>query len=312
MYVSHEVRPPEDRMDYLGGSDLGAVLGVDEYRTGVTVFREKTGELMRHVDNAHMAWGRRLEGVILERYAELTPGSKVGRPPRDMLLRHPDYPWLGYHPDGFTDDDWVLEAKAPTDRSRHKWGAPEVREYTRAEDVPAPASYVVQAHGGMLLNQCDRADLIVLIGGFDFRIYRMRRDEVLIRKIIQETQKFWEEHVLPRKPPEPTTLEDLEHLFRVDDGSVKQATPEMIELCVAYNDAHREAKTADQIKQKFGLALKTFLGKSSVLVDEAGNTLATWAGHETNRIDVERFREEEPATAENFITTSIVRTLRVR
>jgi len=44
-------------------------------------------------------------------------------------------------------------------------------------------------------------DMAVLIGGNKFREYHIARDDELIGKMGELETKFWNEHVLLRKPP---------------------------------------------------------------------------------------------------------------
>ena len=58
------------RKTYLGGSDLGAVIGVNKYKTALDVYLEKTSEFVEEVNNDATYWGNVLEGVVAQEYSK--------------------------------------------------------------------------------------------------------------------------------------------------------------------------------------------------------------------------------------------------
>jgi len=58
------------RKTYLGGSDLGAVIGVNKYKTALDVYLEKTSEFVEEVNNDATYWGNVLEDVVAQEYSK--------------------------------------------------------------------------------------------------------------------------------------------------------------------------------------------------------------------------------------------------
>lgn len=95
----------EWRRQFLTASDIGAVAGLDEYRTALQVYAEKTGMILAGAENAAMRRGRLLEGAALDYLAEEHPDWRILRPKLfladaesrlgatpDALLELPDEP----------------------------------------------------------------------------------------------------------------------------------------------------------------------------------------------------------------------------
>ena len=61
-----------ERKNYLGGSDLGAIAGLNPYRTALDVYLDKTSDDIREETNAAMRWGNLLEDVVAKAYSEDT------------------------------------------------------------------------------------------------------------------------------------------------------------------------------------------------------------------------------------------------
>ena len=62
----------------IGGSDAGAVCGLNPYRTAMQVYYDKISDDIEENDNEAMRQGRELEEYVAKRFAEAT-GKKVRR-----------------------------------------------------------------------------------------------------------------------------------------------------------------------------------------------------------------------------------------
>lgn len=75
-----------ERRNSIGGSDAGAILGMNLFRTPYSVWAEKTGRLPEQEDNEAMRQGRDLEQYVADRFSEVS-GWKTER--YNYLLRDP-------------------------------------------------------------------------------------------------------------------------------------------------------------------------------------------------------------------------------
>jgi predicted phage-related endonuclease len=103
-----EQRHIEDRNEWLRwrtqdvtASDIGALAGVDEYRTALRVYLEKTGQLVGNPDNEAMRRGRWLEPAVLKAVADTNPEWEVK--PAHVYLRDSELR-IGATPDSFAID----------------------------------------------------------------------------------------------------------------------------------------------------------------------------------------------------------------
>ena len=81
----------KERKKSLGGSDMGAVLGLNKYRSPYTVWAEKTGRIGEEPENEAMRIGRDLEPYVASRFEEV---SRKGVRRMNYLLRREDCPHL--------------------------------------------------------------------------------------------------------------------------------------------------------------------------------------------------------------------------
>lgn len=88
------------RREGIGGSEIGVIAGLNKWQSAYTLWASKTGLLEEtYSDNDAMLWGRILEPVILDRFAELHPELTVT--PGDGTYRNIENPWQHANPDGF-------------------------------------------------------------------------------------------------------------------------------------------------------------------------------------------------------------------
>ena len=240
-----------DRLTGLGGSDMGAILGLNPYRTSFEVWREKSGRAKPFEGNLQTRFGSFAEEFIAREYSDRT-GRQVQR--YNSLLRHPTAPLLGHIdrlvvPAGAKRashkrkirTDLGLEAKTthPLAASRNSdWGEP-------GTDA-VPASYLIQCQVYMLLTGCPHWDLAVLFGNSDFQIYHLHQDQELGEYIVEEASRWWRDYVVADTPPPPSSeLEARQRWPGHTPGKVVDLDEAQAELLRDYAALKRQAKSQE-------------------------------------------------------------------
>lgn len=183
----------EARRHGIGSSDIGTVAGLCPWASPIECWEVKRG--LRVVEETHaMRMGTALEPVIANLYAEdaLRDGESltfpgVVWPSIDGTVRHPSIPWVLASPDRVVvkgrDPVRLVEIKCASHRTAHLWGS----EYDAVPD-----HYRAQIEWQMLTTGVHTADLAVLIGGDEFRIYRgIEHDPVLADALLTIGRDFW-------------------------------------------------------------------------------------------------------------------------
>lgn len=218
-----------ERQTGLGGSELGAVLGVDGWKTALDVWCSKArgvhGEIpplakpLPEIDTPSAfapiveaepaVAGQILEQGIVDLYCHRT-GARVRK---SGTRRHPKHRWAIATPDRLVDheedvdDDHVfargLECKLVGHFMSDEWG----------HDEP-PERVWVQCQWGMAITGLVRWDIAALIGGSSFRTYRVARDDAFIDDALAIAGDWWERHVIADWPPDPVDAADLARFTR--------------------------------------------------------------------------------------------------
>lgn len=183
-----------DRTKGIGGTDIGAIVGVNPWRGIMDIYLEKIGITESQPDNEAMYWGREMEPVLLKRYVKETGETAVFVPqPDELPYIHPKYYWYLGSPDGIVAADGGVDFK--TTGHRNGWGQPGTDE--------VPEWIHTQADWYMGLTDAEWWDIAVLFFSprREFAIYRIPRNQELIDNLIQAGKDFWENHVIPQIPP---------------------------------------------------------------------------------------------------------------
>ena len=110
--------------------------------------------------------------------------------------------------------------------------------------------------------------------------------------MIKELSDFWNQNVVPRTPPDPITVEDVNRLFPLSNPeAVVQADSDVHLTCLALGEINAKIKDLEVKKKKFETEVKLCLLDGEVLEYE-GEVLATWKQAKSSvRFDAKAFKE---------------------
>jgi putative phage-type endonuclease len=250
----------------LGGSDLGAIAGLNPYRTALDVYLDKTSDDITEETNAAMRWGNLLEDVVAKAYSEDT-GYDVEIEPNTIY--HPEYSFLAANIDRWADNKRrILECKTASFLKAKEWGD------SGTDQIPE--SYLIQVAYYAAICDVPKVDIAVLIGGQDFRIYTYERNRELEDKLIKIACNFWYNQIEKRIPPKCVNTKDTFNLFPQSNYHEIVAESNILEKWEQLKALRaEESKIADTI-EKLKTDIQEFMRDYDVLIDNQGNVIATW------------------------------------
>lgn len=294
----------EDRTKGLGGTDIAPILGLHNIgrRERLDVYLEKIGEAEPVAETEPMYWGKSLEENVARRWVELE-GKRVRRVNRDIQPKFA--PWLCVHPDRMVVGEKAgLEIKVSSSLG---WG----EEGT--EDVPG--DYLVQCHTCMAATGAQVWYVAALLFGFGpprLARYVIPRNQGMINVILRESEAFWNDHVLPRTPPEPRSSDAANLRWRqAVAGKVFPATEETVALIGELEEIKADQKELKARRELKELELKRQLQDAEGLISETGDPLVTWKTQTSKRLDTSLLRAERPQLAAQYTAESEFRVLRI-
>lgn len=269
----------------IGSSDAPVAVGLSRYKSPLELWMEKTGKKPSEDLSAKEAvfWGTTLEPIVAQVYAERT-GKKVRRV--NAVLQHPEYRFMLANLDRAVEGGGVLEIKTAGLRSQSQW------------EEGVPLAYQIQVLHQLAVTGKEWADVAVLIGGQEFRIYRMARDAAKIAQLIEMEQAFWQ-HVEKQTPPEvdgsASSSRALALLYPQHSTVLVdyRERPEMNALFSALLEARQRSQSAEQQETILEQRVKEAIGEAEGALFHQGKAL--WKCSKPIRsLDTKKLTQEQP------------------
>lgn len=173
----------------IGGSDIGAILGVNKYKSAIDIYIDKT-EGKKQDGNRFTHFGHKLEKVVFEEFQERHSNTKCYTVPytiqRGVCVANVD----GMVYDPVKDKYGVLELKTTSAYNKDEWTGDTV-----------PQSYYAQVQHYLYVTGLSFAYIACLVGGNDYKEFYIERSLEDIDYIQEKATDFWKNHVMKKVPP---------------------------------------------------------------------------------------------------------------
>lgn len=278
----------------VGGSDIGAIMGLSPFSTPLDIYKAKTEDHQKE-ETQSIEWGNRLEAVIAQKYIENHPDEVVTLSPETIIKDD----WMIANLDGRTEDK-ILEIKTANAHSASVW-----------EDS-VPASYHAQVQWYMAVTGLNKAVIAVLIGGNDYREYEIERDDLFIQEAVIKGKQFWE-NLKKGIPPAPINTKEAAEVFPSHEKGKEVTVSFKVEQAVA--ELERTKLVIESLKkqeERIKAELMNEMQDAEVAKKKDGTVIATWKRSTTKRFNVTNFKEANPEMYEQFKVETSYRTLRLK
>lgn len=276
------------RKQGIGGSDAGAVCGLNPYRTAIQVYYDKTSDSIEKIDNEAMRQGRELEEYVARRFREAS-GKRVRR--ANAIFYDEKNPFMLADVDRMiVGENAGLECKTASPYSEEKW-----------RDDKIPLSYQLQCYHYMSVCNADAWYIAVLIYGRDFKYYRIERDDEVIENLIRIEKEFWNEYVLKRIIPDPDGS-------KTADAAIAERFKESKSVTIPLTGFDERLERRQEIlsivekieteKRQIDQELKLYLGDAEIAENE--HYRVSWKNFSRSSIDEKRLKAEQPEIYEKY------------
>lgn len=233
----------------IGGSDAGAILGLNPYKSSFDVYADKLGLSKPKADTEAMRQGRDLEDYVASRFEEKT-GKRVRR--ENHIIHNSAYPFALANIDRA-----VIGEKAGLECKTTKTLA-----LSRYKNGEYPTEYYCQCVHYMMVTGWEKWYLAVLVLGADFMVFEIERDEEEIQALAEAERRFWTEYVEKKEPPAPdgsvSTDGIIGAMYTDDDGAAVDLSPLDKELA-ALADVKKRIEEAEREKRRMEQEIKLYM-----------------------------------------------------
>lgn len=182
----------EERRNYIGASEIGAILGLDRYKTALDVYNQKLGLTAPFEGNRHTERGNRLERVAADIFAETT-GKRLRR--RNSAFVHPNYPFIVGHVDRTVEGErTIAEIKCPS-----------LAAFRKMQREGLPETYLIQMQVYLGLSGYSEGVYIIFCADqMDCASFDISFDAAIYETAVMSAVNFWNNHVRAGVPPSET------------------------------------------------------------------------------------------------------------
>lgn len=309
-----------ERRKSIGGSEIGAIMGLNKYQSPVSVWANKLGIVPDAEPNEAMIQGTDLEEYVAERFARLT-GKKVRR--CNYILRNDEFPHMHANIDRLVvGEDAGLECKTASALSVSKFKGGEF-----------PASYYAQCVAYMAVTELPIWYLAVVVLGKEFRVFKMVRDgqasempdwcesvtvvdNAEFDAIKSAAVDFWrhvENESIPEIDGSKATSDTLAAMYSGDDPLDIDPLElgDMRDKICSLRDLKDEKSRIEENIRLFENEIKARMKLAETAYCD--DVKITWKSQERTTFDYERFAKDHPSLdLSKYIKTSKNRVFRIK
>ena len=277
-----------ERKNGIGGSEAAAVMGISKYTSPLEIWLIKTGrEEQQDISwKESVEWGSRLEPTVAEKFAEEHPELVVEEP--GCMFASVERPWAFASVDRVLEDGegrrGILEIKTAGSRSSGDW------------DEWVPDYYMAQVDHYLAVTGFEYAWVAVLIGGQEYREYKIDRDEDDINAVSDAVDAFWNEYVekdiMPQVVGSESESRALSRMFSEPSGEMLQMLDADLPELEALEAAKAAKKEAEEQAKKIENEIKAKIGDASGIETETARV--KWVRSEYSKLDTKKLKEEKP------------------
>lgn len=251
------------------GSRIAAALGLSPWTSPFTLFHQMRGNLPESTESAPMEWGTRLEGAVVQKYADNHPNIKLNR--KAGVWQSIEHPFLVASPDGL-----ITAPGAPSPRRPNGILEAKTSQYDDEWDNGPPVWYICQVRLYLLIFGFESADVAVLFHGNDYREYTVGRDETDEALMIKAAEEFLAKVAADEAPPLDgsdstyrTILAMHPEITKIGEGSTVDVPPALVAaladskaILARFTEEHTQLTS--ELAQLMGNAHKAFCNTHKV------------------------------------------------
>lgn len=301
----------------IGGSDAGAILGLNPYSSPLTIYMAKKDIKSDFTGNNTTEWGHILEDPIRKQTANEL-GIAITQVPG--MYTSLEYDWMNANVDGIcvVPDNHVCIVNGTEITGI---GGHEIKtssDGTGFSDSEIPDSYYAQVQHYMAVTGLDWFILTVFIlRNRTAKHYVVRRNEEFIEKLIEVEKDFWENNILANNMPAPSGTDSENNYLNNLPISDEVILDEMVlSIIQEEREINRQIKELEQKQTILKNQIITELYKASQSNEPSAKTTAVIGNYKITyntqvRKSVDSDALKKAGLYEQYSTESVSKVLRI-
>lgn len=289
------------RRESIGGSDAGAILGLNKYTSPYALWAEKTGKVVPEDigDKEAVRLGHDLEDYVAKRFAEAT-GKRVRR--ENHFIFNDAYPFAHALPDRMI----VGESAGLECKTTSSW---EIVQQCRAGKYPD--AWYCQVMHYLMTTGMKRWFLAVLCFGHGFFWFEIERNEDEIRALAEAEERFW--HYVETQTPPPvdgteSTMEAIKTIHAESSGESADLSAVRAAL-QEYTALGKQIDELQALRNNAQAVVMEFMADAERGACEGYKV--SWKTQTRNTFDRKRYEKERGAIPAEYFEASTSRPFKV-
>ena len=286
----------------VGGSDAGAVIGMNPYKSAYTLWAEKTGRVPEFEGNLITEVGSYLEAFVAELFERET-GKKVRR--KNRMLVNDAYPFA------FADVDRLVVGEKALLEIKTTNSIPIMKQLRNSSEFPE--AYYAQVVHYLAVSGLEKAYLAVLINCREFKVFELERDEDEIAALMGAEEEFWCHYVHDDTPPPAdgaaSTSETITAIYPESNDDTVSLIAYETDL-KQYMNFNALIKDLERQRDEVANRIKAFMGESGR--GESDGYKVSWTSSSRSSFDSKKFAaDHKDLDLSEYYKTSSYRTFKV-
>ena len=298
----------EERREGIGGTDVGAIMGANPYRSPIACWKDKLGQMPPVELNHAMEWGSLLEDVIGKKYCDnnnlffSSVENCTGAPDytegfngvmyKPTTVRMSEHDWAYAHPDFYV---WNGKERTGIEIKTISEGI--YKKYWAEGDIPPWQYYQV-----LWYSIVTRIKKWVVVGFAPH--LRLSKDPLLTHeiqidpeeqaKIMSNVNYFWE-CVVDKVEPEldEYTEQDIRLLYPESNADIVSSSTYIDKIVKRLFTVRQQLKPLTEEEDKLKNEIKAYMKQAGRLIGEDGSELATFKNSKSRvTVDYKNICEE--------------------
>jgi putative phage-type endonuclease len=285
----------------IGGSDAGAICGLNPFSSPIKVFWDKTSDETEEQDSEAVRQGHDLEDYVAQRFTEAT-GLKVHR--SNFMYRSVEHECMIADVDRLVvGEDAGLECKTASAYNADKWKNGEI-----------PLHYIMQCYHYMAVTGKRTWYIAAVILGSEFVYRRLTWDDKLISYLIETEENFWNQYIMKKIMPPPDGSKVCDEVLEKYFHTTRKG--ESVALVGFDAKLQRREEIMDSIsrlqeeQKRIEQEIKIFMGENEFAANE--NYKVSWSRVDTARLDTGRIKQEQPEIYRDYVKVSSSRRFQIK
>lgn len=255
----------------IGASEAGTVLGLNPFCTPYQLWRYKKGIDPPQEENFAMKAGHYLEDAVSMFFRDGSGAHIIKASTEDFTIYDSERPWLRVSPDRTFWRPWAKHNEVEKSILECK-----TTQLTIDPDN-LPKHWFCQIQMNMGVAEYKDGALAWLTMGRDFGYRDIEFDKEFYDWMTDQITEYWQRYIVGDEEPAPYTAEDIMIKYpRHKEGKTVTADTDIMEQLERLKILKSEIKPKETEAKEIEGNLKLFFGDAETIVDELGNTLATW------------------------------------